>query len=435
MKKYLNQLTSNTVKKNEEYTFVGQEEIFIPYIRTTLSITKRAYFKLHVLDEMILRLIEEGVHETNQISNILGIGKRLLDVAIADLHVKDLLSYSAGNCVLLTKGREALRDLHILQKQKDILRNVYLDPIHNTILMESEKYDFLNRVYGTNRKLEAEYDSSNIEIFRKNISSINEIFINETKEALNNTRRGARVQKPDIPTDELISIDAIDKAYVRFIGMPIYVYVSKHGLDIDILPVKQNQENIFFQFKDEIIYQIRKHVILTDFFTKYRKRNFDKKVDIELNFDLEKILYKYKKRKIDIEECISSLSPLILSKRKLFENEFNALFDYLNSQSNHIEILVQTLDEWCWNEKFNDMLSRIGGEKLTQISYQRANNLTKCLRRLNKSIKDKVVQNNSNENYLKIIFDKEIKILCVPKEYPVIDKDTYVYKMEYYIVK
>lgn len=434
MEEYLNRLTRNIVKKNEEYTFVGQEEIFIPFIRTTLSITKRAYFKLHVLDEMILRLNEEGIHETKQISNILGISKRLLDVAIADLHVKDMLSYSAGNCVLLSKGRQALKELHILQKQKDIMRNVYLDPIHDTILIESEKYDFLNRVYGTNKKLDADYDCNNIEIFRKNISSVNEIFVNETKEALNNTRRGARIQKSDIPNDELISIDAIDKAYVKFVGMPIYIYVSKHGLDIDILPVKRKQENIFYQFKDEIIHQIRKHVILTDFFTKYRKNNY-KKVDIELNFELEKILYKYQKAQIDKEECITLIQPLILSQRKLFENEFDALVKYLIDQSEHIEILVHTLDEWCWNKKFTDMVSRIESKKLVQLSYQRTHNLEKCLRKLDNLIKDKLIQKEINENYLVLIFDQKVKILCVPKEYQVIDKNTYVYKMEYFIVK
>ena len=51
----------------------------------------------------MLQIVSIGVHQVDEIAKILGITRPLLDVTLADLHVKDLISVSSDICSLLKK--------------------------------------------------------------------------------------------------------------------------------------------------------------------------------------------------------------------------------------------------------------------------------------------------------------------------------------------
>ena len=60
MDKLIESLLNINIRKNEGYIFVKQEDIYVPIIKTVLSITKRSFYRLPLLEEIVLRLINEN---------------------------------------------------------------------------------------------------------------------------------------------------------------------------------------------------------------------------------------------------------------------------------------------------------------------------------------------------------------------------------------
>ena len=179
MDKLIGAMSNINVRKNDGYFFIKHDEIYVPIIRTILSITKRSFYSLPLLDEIVLRLINEGVQEIDELVNILGIDRKLLEVTLADLSVKDVIYCTTNRCSLLAKGKQALRELRTVQRKKDTIKNVYLDPINRKIILEHEKYQFVDKVNVNDKKLDAEFEVNDIDIFKENIDSVNRVFLDE----------------------------------------------------------------------------------------------------------------------------------------------------------------------------------------------------------------------------------------------------------------
>ena len=93
MDKLIESLLNINIRKNEGYIFVKQEDIYVPIIKTVLSITKRSFYRLPLLEEIVLRLINENLQEIDELANVLGIDRKLLEVTLADLSVKVLTNF------------------------------------------------------------------------------------------------------------------------------------------------------------------------------------------------------------------------------------------------------------------------------------------------------------------------------------------------------
>ena len=79
MDKLIESLLNINIRKNEGYIFVKQEDIYVPIIKTVLSITKRSFYRLPLLEEIVLRLINENLQEIDELANVLGIDRKLLE--------------------------------------------------------------------------------------------------------------------------------------------------------------------------------------------------------------------------------------------------------------------------------------------------------------------------------------------------------------------
>ena len=197
------------IKPNEGYKFIKIESVFLPILQVNLIVTKRDYYGLPLLDEIVLRLIDEDVHEISELVNILGIDRNLLEVSLADLCVKDLIYCTANQCKLMEKGRNALNDLSVIQRSKECLKNVYLDPINNSVLLDYENLNLIKKVNDNGRKLDAYFEKNDINVFKKNIESIRQIFDEEM---------AIYQDKTKVKPSELLSIDEIENVYPKFVN-------------------------------------------------------------------------------------------------------------------------------------------------------------------------------------------------------------------------
>ncbi|MDE8707073.1 hypothetical protein PZH31_15910, partial [[Ruminococcus] torques] len=68
-----------------------------------------------------------------------------MDVTLADLHVKDLISVSSDICSLLKKGEQALSNLERVEKQQDIMKDIYMDSFKGKILENISRYQVVEK--------------------------------------------------------------------------------------------------------------------------------------------------------------------------------------------------------------------------------------------------------------------------------------------------
>ena len=356
---------------------------------------------------------------------------RLFDLlfnVLPDTHKqKDVIYCTTNRCSLLAKGKQALRELRTVQRKKDRVKNVYLDPINRKIILEHENYQFVDRVNVNDKKLDADFEVNDIEIFKENIDSVNKVFLDEMNIYNDKTK-----SEPD----ELLSIDSIENVYVKFVRIPIYIYVSSEGIDIDIMAVNKRNDPLLVLFKSEIIEQIRKKKVLKNIFVKYGLRKTFLGVDLEENENLKNDLQKYRKNKGDRDELEPIIEKEILSDRKLSDEEFEVLLKYLADKCENCKINVYHLDDWAKSEWCSKVLSVLNGKKLSEIGYAECYDFRKALSIIQRTMpecsRDKVVQVKT-EYYLSLVFDEKYIITGVPKDIVIMDSNTHIHKVEFYL--
>ncbi len=427
MDKLIGAMSNINVRKNDGYFFIKRDEIYVPIIRTILSITKRSFYSLPLLDEIVLRLINEGVQEIDELVNILGIDRKLLEVTLADLSVKDVIYCTTNRCSLLAKGKQALLELRTVQRKKDIIKNVYLDPINRKIILEHEKYQFVDKVNVNDKKLDAEFEVNDIDIFKENIDSVNRVFLDEMNIYNDKTK-----SEPD----ELLSIDSIENVYVKFVRIPIYIYISSEGIDIDIMAVNKRNDSLLTLFKSEIIEQIRKKKVLKNTFVKYGLKKIFSEIDLEENEKLKNDLQKFRKNKGDRDELGRIIETEIFSDRKLMDEEFEVLLKYFADKCEKYKIIVYHLDDWTKSEWCSKILSILNSKKLFEVGYAESYNFKKAhsiiQRTMPECSRDKLAQVKT-DCYLSLVFDEKYIITGVPKDKVIIDSNTHIHQVEFYL--
>lgn len=416
MDKLIESMSNINVRKNDGYLFVKREEIYVPIMKTVLSITKRSFYSLPLLDEIVLRLINEGVQEIDELVNVLGIDRKLLEVTLADLSVKDIIYCTTNRCSLLTKGKQALQELRTIQRKKDTVKNVYLDPINKKIILEYENYQFVDKANVNDKKLDVDFEVNDVEIFKENIDSVNKIFLDEMNIYNDKTKSDP---------DELLSIDSIENVYVKFVRIPIYIYVSSEGIDIDIMAVNIKNDSLLLLFKSEIIEQIRKKKVLKNTFVKYGLRKTFLGIDLEENENIKNDLQKYRRNKGNRDELEPIIEKEILSDRKLLDEEFEILIKYFADKCENFRINTYHLDDWAKSEWCGKVLSVLYSKKLLSIGYAECYDFRKALSIIRRTMpecsRDKIVQIRT-DCYFSIVFDEKYIITGVPKDIVIMDR-------------
>lgn len=367
---------TNIVRQNDGYEFLFDDEVYLPVYKYALKITKRKTVKLNLVEEKVLQIVSIGVHQMDEIAKILGITRSLLDVTLADLHVKDLISVSSDICVLLKKGEQALSNLERVEKQQDIMKDIYMDSFKGKILDDITRYQVVEKILVDDNKLEPLIQAEDMKVIVSKFEDIQEIFQDEYSEA--RIADGIRTE-----SQELLTIDGIESVYVVFIKIPLQVFVSTNGWDIDITATKKKYSEILLEYKDEIIRQINNKKVLRAHWKRKTVQDelyngacleeVDDLVDLIKNAD-----YKKNKEQKEIEE----LQMKMFSSRKLLNGEVKVLLDYLALNAQQVEMSIDNIDDWAYDKNFVGKLSHYVGKAALKIKYQDSNNIEKAIDRI-----------------------------------------------------
>lgn len=360
-------LFQHIIPVNEGYDYLFSDLVYVPIYETSLLVTKRTIMPISLVEEKVLQLIDVGVYQIDEIAQILGLKRKLLDVTLADLYSKNLVMVSTNSCKMMTAGREALNNLNRTEKKQDILKNVCLDGILGNII-DSSAYELLNNVRDNDGKLKPIIPIGEVEYYIEQFKRVSQIF---DEENILYFSEGVQPVK-----EELLKIDKVDSTFVKYIKIPIYIYVSSNGLDIDIVQVSNKHKELLELYKDYIIEQINNKKVLKNHF-KYRRINqqgYEGEILEEksgLYDELKKIHFTKNKKGIDY----TLITDEVFNDRKLMDGEYRDILKYIVSQSSDVDLYVDNLDDWAFDSQFTAALTENMGKSNLSIYYAQSNNI------------------------------------------------------------
>lgn len=425
MKKLVEGLFRHIVPVNEGYDYLFSDEVYIPVYETSLLVTKRAIMPISLVEEKVLQLLDIGVYQIDELAQILGLNRRLLEVTLADLYSRDLVTVSANSCHIEVAGREALNSLNRTEKKQDILKNVCIDGVLGNII-DVSNYELLKDVRNDDNKLKPTVQVGETKNYIKRFKEISQIFEEENKLYFS---EGIQPIK-----EELLKIDKVDNTFVKFIKLPIHVYASSNGTDIDIVAKLDKQSELLVAYKDYIVEQINHKRIFRSYF-KYRKISSqgyagefysERKGFVD---EIKKIYFNSNKKNIDY----GLVENFVLCNRKLLNGEYKDILQYIIHGQEGVELYVESLDDWAYNPNFVGTLAENLGKAKLSIFYKSTINKKKSIEQINRNFKgiEKCIQKDNN--YFICWKVEEYMLYGIPTVRNVINENTSCMLLTYYL--
>lgn len=424
MKKLTNLLYQNKVPVNEGYDYIFSDDVYLPIYQSTLIITKRIVMPLSLVEEMVLQLLSNEVYQIDELSRILGLERRLLEITLADLYSRDLVAVSSDSCKLLTLGQKALVDLNRSEKKQDILKDIYIDAILGQVF-DAESYQVINSVYWNDSKLKSSIALGKVENYINRFKEIAEIFNEENKLILSDGMQPIK--------EELLTIDKVENTYVKFVKIPIHIYVSSNGMDIDIMSANTKTLELFNIYKDAILEQInQKRVLKHHFKNRLLKEEYAGNIYTQaenLYIELKKLYYNRGKTKNDYKKIEKS----ILESRKLYYGEYKLILKYLVSGVDSVIVRVDDLGKWAYDFGFCSMLQEVLEKKELTILYDECKDEKKSIIQLKHNYTHIKSVRQENTDYFICWEIGSYKLYGIPQNRNIINHDTTCILTEFYI--
>lgn len=410
---------------NVGYDYLFSDDVYIPVYETTLLVTKRAIMPISLVEEKILQLLDLGIYQIDELAKVLGLYRRLLEVTLADLYSKDLITVSSNSCQIEPAGRKALSDLNRIEKKQDILKNVCIDGVLGNIV-DSSDYELLNNIRIDDNKLKAVLKIGETKNYVNHFKEISQIFDEENKLYF---LEGIQPIK-----EELLKIDKVDNTFVKFIKVPIHVYVSSNGMDIDIVAKLPKQKELFATYKDYIIEQINNKKIFKNYFKLrkiccqgYEGEKYSEKEGFEDK--IKKIHFSGNKKNIDFE----LVKNQVLSNRKLLNGEYKDILKYISNGQTSVELYVESLDKWAYDSIFTGTLMENLGRARLSIFYKSAINREKSIDQIKRNFQNLEQCVQKDNNYYICWKSGEYILYGIPTMRNVINENTFCLLVTYYL--
>ena len=101
MQNYLEKIIKIVPQENKEYNYLTSIDISVPILRCIIKIIKRKETGLQLAEEMVMKLLDNEVTTIIELAEVLGLNSDIIEEIVGRLHVKDFISVTAGNCILI----------------------------------------------------------------------------------------------------------------------------------------------------------------------------------------------------------------------------------------------------------------------------------------------------------------------------------------------
>jgi len=429
MKKYIDLLRSKKIPENKGYKCVGSETIFIPLAKIDLSIIKRRTIPVTLVEEIILRIAQCGIVNVDDIAGAMGLDRSIIEITLADLHVKDLAYISSNKCLITGKGRQALRILKMTKREADTMRNVFVITASDTFSLEQSPFK-VNSYSQRSHLFEPLQQVDDLAYYRQHLRDIKDVFSESSISAT-----GGEMSITDKSVDELLSIEDIEVKQVFYIQMNVYLFVSDDEKEYDILPKEHRQRNTFNAMRDQMISAINNGRLLSDIFCT-AKPVIDPLTRAGYASPivwLDQMVSVFDKK--TAESNNKELEDAFFQPRMLFPSELPSWFTYVSHGSHDVQIWLDNLDSWISDSTFTDLLILIPKKANLFLYYKSCSNNSHAIEKFLASCPNASRSNIVKREHTQIfeaVIDNKLRIYASIEPYYINDLRKYMVSKTYY---
>lgn len=235
-------------------------EAAIPQYCMDLVLTMQKEKQISILQEFILKFVQENIDSIENICTFLGINKKAVYTAVADMQAIELVIVDVFNSKIkiTDKGKTALKDASLIVPE-DVEYKVFMDALLGDIYLDTKK-----------KYQKKEVKSFDLVPIATHIDKpdITDLSFEDVKTAINRFRKVNFYEKDKLEGN-LISIPKMEKVYVEYNKVSVLVYMNRKIHDIELRVYekqtrRQEYENILLQMynNDTHIFEFdRKNIV------------------------------------------------------------------------------------------------------------------------------------------------------------------------------
>lgn len=241
------------------YKLVKYFDAASPIYKIELKFTMQKEKSLSVLQEFILKFLNENVGSTELICSFLGVNREVVYNGIADLKTNDLLIVDIfnSNIKLTDKGRDVLKKASVIVPE-EITFSVLMDGLTGEIFIDTKRY-FKNTELKDNLMVPLK------PFLERPI--LEDITYEKLNNAIKKYKRSSG--KSSIFEGNLLTVNGIEKIYTEYKKICILVYYNYDKEDMELRAFekstrKQEYETVILRMQNEELRQIdfdRKEII------------------------------------------------------------------------------------------------------------------------------------------------------------------------------
>lgn len=333
-----------TIIKNN-YRLLKRQKIYIPVHEIGISCLSREVTEINLFFETILKLIDAGVCDINEIAVILGVDYKVLKEVIVDMLIKEYIFTSEQQVTMTIKGKNALKERKLSVINKESLNSILVNMITGEVVKSSKStvkrlpnYKIcLTEIYKIDTSfLEKNYQSFN-SIYKENLAE-NIAFRTHFLEKEIYRILGLEYEEEYYFEEELLIYKSSDKAddYIYEItgddNDQHYIKAFYNQVKEVIYPGMEN----FFE-RDSFIDQLKSQRLVSDSDTKH-KNDLIRKMTETKNIEEVLPLYMQRRELIDSKEieilfrhnCEIEFKGIVISCRRLRKFFSEDIIDSIN---------------------------------------------------------------------------------------------------------
>ena len=192
MEHIIKSIARDIPKEMKNHHLIKRQDIYVPYREIGVVCLTRDTAEINLFYETILKFIDIGVCDINEISEIMGVEFKLLKEVIVDMIEEQYLATSQNQISMTQRGRKALKTRQLVTIQKRNINQIMVDMItgtfeesDNIIISQVKKQDLcLNEEISITKEfLETNYAEIN-EIYQKNQIESSVFFVHNVSREL-----------------------------------------------------------------------------------------------------------------------------------------------------------------------------------------------------------------------------------------------------------
>ena len=246
MKTLIESIVRELPKEIKNSQLIKRQDIYIPFREIGIECLTKDTTDISLFYEIILKFVDIGIYDINEIALIMGIEYKLIKEVVVDMIENQFISTSQNRIYMTKRGKDALESRKIVTIQKKNINKVMVNMI--TGMIEESNHVTVSQVSSRDICLNETFSITK-DFLENNYTRINEIYQNnQIESSIFQMRHVSR---------ELYKILDVSYDKLCFIKTELLIYKNNDSDDFEFVISKDTRDeyiNAFYEQIRDVVY-------------------------------------------------------------------------------------------------------------------------------------------------------------------------------------